>query len=161
VELEDEIDLSRGEMLVSAREGALPEINRHFRAMVVWMHEDPLVVGRTYVAKHTTRTVRATVRAIRHRVDVGTLEQVSAHQLEMNEIAEVEFETSLPLFFDSYAENRGTGALILIDGVTNATVGAGMIIAAMETSSETAARTVLVWVPEQKAVADRVVGAGQ
>jgi len=161
VELEDEIDLSRGEMLVSAREGALPEINRHFRAMVVWMHEDPLVVGRTYVAKHTTRTVRATVRAIRHRVDVGTLEQVSAHQLEMNEIAEVEFETSLPLFFDSYAENRGTGALILIDGVTNATVGAGMIIAAMETSSETAARTVLVWVPEQKAVADRVVEALQ
>ena len=161
VELEDEIDLSRGEMLVSAMEGALPEINRHFRAMVVWMHEDPLVVGRTYVAKHTTRTVRATVRAIRHRVDVGTLEQVSAHQLEMNEIAEVEFETSLPLFFDSYAENRGTGALILIDGVTNATVGAGMIIAAMETSSETAARTVLVWVPEQKAVADRVVEALQ
>ena len=161
VELEDEIDLSRGEMLVSAREDALPEINRHFRAMVVWMHEDPLVVGRTYVAKHTTRTVRATVRAIRHRVDVGTLEQVSAHQLEMNEIAEVEFETSLPLFFDSYAENRGTGALILIDGVTNATVGAGMIIAAMETSSETAARTVLVWVPEQKAVADRVVEALQ
>jgi bifunctional enzyme CysN/CysC/sulfate adenylyltransferase subunit 1 len=161
VELEDEIDLSRGEMLVSAREGALPEINRHFRAMVVWMHEDPLVVGRTYVAKHTTRTVRATVRAIRHRVDVGTLEQVSAHQLEMNEIAEVEFETSLPLFFDSYAENRGTGALILIDGVTNATVGAGMIIAAMESSSETAARTVLVWVPEQKAVADRVVEALQ
>ena len=157
VELEDEIDLSRGEMLVSAKEGALPEINRHFRAMVVWMHEDPLVVGRTYVAKHTTRTVRATVRAIRHRVDVGTLEQVSAHQLEMNEIAEVEFETSLPLFFDSYAENRGTGALILIDGVTNATVGAGMIIAAMETTSDAGARTVLVWVPEQKAVADRVV----
>ena len=73
----------------------------------------------------------------------------------MNEIAEVEFETNLPLFFDSYAENRGTGALILIDGVTNATVGAGMIVAAMETSSETAARTVLVWVPEQKTVAEQ------
>jgi bifunctional enzyme CysN/CysC/sulfate adenylyltransferase subunit 1 len=163
VELEDEIDLSRGEMLVSASDtdNALPEISRHFRAMVVWMHEDPLVVGRTYVAKHTTRTVRATVRAIRHRVDVGTLEHVDAVRLEMNEIAEVEFETSLPLFFDSYAENRGTGALILIDGVTNATVGAGMIVAAMETSSESAARTVLVWVPEQKAVAERVVEALQ
>jgi bifunctional enzyme CysN/CysC/sulfate adenylyltransferase subunit 1 len=159
VELEDEIDLSRGEMLVAASEEALPEISRHFRAMVVWMHEDPLVVGRTYVAKHTTRTVRATVRAIRHRVDVGTLEQVAADRLEMNEIAEVEFETSLPLFFDSYAENRGTGALILIDGVTNATVGAGMIVAAMETSSETAARTVLVWVPEQTALAERVLQA--
>jgi bifunctional enzyme CysN/CysC/sulfate adenylyltransferase subunit 1 len=163
VELEDEIDLSRGEMLVSASEAedALPQVSRHFRAMVVWMHEDPLVVGRTYVAKHTTRTVRATVRAIRHRIDVGTLEQVTASQLEMNEIAEVEFETSLPLFFDSYAENRGTGALILIDGVTNATVGAGMIVSAMETSAETAARTVLVWVPEQKALAARVVEALQ
>jgi sulfate adenylyltransferase large subunit len=163
VELEDEIDLSRGEMLVAASESgeAMPEISRHFRAMVVWMHEDPLVVGRTYVAKHTTRTVRATVRAIRHRVDVGTLEEVAADRLVMNEIAEVEFETSLPLFFDSYAENRSTGALILIDGVTNATVGAGMIVAAMETSSETAARTVLVWVPEQKAVAERVVEAMQ
>lgn len=162
VELEDEIDVSRGEMLVSASGAdAMPEISRHFRAMVVWMHEDPLVVGRTYVAKHTTRTVRATVRAIRHRVDVGTLEEVAADRLEMNEIAEVEFETSLPLFFDSYAENRSTGALILIDGVTNATVGAGMIVAAMETSSETTARTVLVWVPEQKSLAERVVEALQ
>ena len=100
VELEDEIDLSRGEMLVaaSATDDALPEISRHFRAMVVWMHEDPLVVGRTYVAKHTTRTVRATVRVIQHRVDVGSLENVPANRLEMNEIAEVEFETSLPLF---------------------------------------------------------------
>jgi sulfate adenylyltransferase, large subunit len=163
VELEDEIDLSRGEMLVSASDAsdALPQISRHFRAMVVWMHEDPLVVGRTYVAKHTTRSVRATVRAIRHRVDVGTLNEVSASQLEMNEIAEVEFETSLPLFFDSYADNRGTGALILIDGVTNATVGAAMILAAMETSSDAATRTVLVWVPEQKPLAARVVEALQ
>ncbi|HZY61884.1 MAG TPA: GTP-binding protein, partial [Edaphobacter sp.] len=88
VELEDEIDLSRGEMLVS--KGALPQVSRHFRAMVVWMHESPLVVGRTYVAKHTTRSVRATVRAIRHRVDVNSLEHVAATQLEMNEIAEVE-----------------------------------------------------------------------
>jgi bifunctional enzyme CysN/CysC/sulfate adenylyltransferase subunit 1 len=94
-------------------------------------------------------------------VDVGSLENVAANKLEMNEIAEVEFETSLPLFFDPYAENRGTGALILIDGVTNATVGAGMIVAAMETSAAVAVRTVLVWVPEQKAVAERVVEALQ
>ena len=96
------------------------------------MHESPLVVGRTYVAKHTTRTVRATVRSIRYRMDVNSLTQVDAVQLAMNEIAEVEFETSLPLFFDTYAENRNTGALILIDGVTNATVGAGMIVASVE-----------------------------
>ena len=157
VELDDEIDLSRGEMLVSKR--AQPEISRHFRAMVVWMHEEPLVVGRTYVAKHTTRSVRATVRAIRHRVDVNSMEHVAATRLEMNEIAEVEFETSLPLFFDPYTENRSTGALILIDGITNATVGAAMILAATDTKSETAARTVLVWVPEQQAIADRLVEA--
>lgn len=167
VELADEIDLSRGEMLVAASggDGAMPEASRHLRAMVVWMHEEPLVVGRTYIAKHTTRTVRATVRSIRYRVDVNSLAQVDAVQLAMNEIAEVEFETSLPLFFDAYAENRSTGALILIDGVTNATVGAAMIVAAVEASDETAVRVVLVSVPGRVALAERVVeelhGRGQ
>ena len=85
-------------------------------------------MGRTYVAKHTTRTVRATVQAIRYRVDVGSLEHAPADRLAMNEIAEVELETNLPLFFDAYAESRTTGSLILIDGVTNATVGAAMIV---------------------------------
>ncbi len=137
VELEDEIDLSRGEMLVNAGDDrALPDASRHLRAMVVWMHEEPLVVGRTYVAKHTTRTVRATVKAIRYRVDVGSLEHGPADQLAMNEIAEVELETNLPLFFDAYAESRTTGSMILIDGVTNATVGAAMIVGAAERSSE-------------------------
>jgi sulfate adenylyltransferase large subunit len=158
VELEDEIDLSRGEMLVAAsdRDDVLPEVSRRFRAMVVWMHEDPLVVGRTYVAKHTTRTVRATVRAIRYRVDVNSLEHEAADRLEMNEIAEVEFETNLPLFFDAYRDNRWTGALILIDGVTNATVGAGMIVAAVESSVEDELRAVLVLVPGKAELAERV-----
>jgi sulfate adenylyltransferase large subunit len=131
VELQDEIDLSRGEMLVSAESAAdaLPEVSNHFRAMVVWMHEDPLVVGRTYIAKHTTRTVRATVRAIRFRVDVNNLHELSSDSIAMNEIAEVEFETNLPLFFDSYRECRWTGSLILIDALSNATVGAAMIVA--------------------------------
>jgi len=157
VELEDEIDLSRGEMLVSALEDAdLPEVSRRFRAMVVWMHEEPLVVGRTYVAKHTTRTVRATVRAIRYRVDVNSLEHDAANRLEMNEIAEVEFETNLPLFFDAYRDNRWTGSLILIDGVTNATVGAAMIVAAVESSVEDVRRAVLVLVRGQVELAERV-----
>ena len=131
VELEDEIDLSRGEMLVAAAAAgeALPEVSNRFRAMVVWMHEDPLVVGRTYFAKHTTRTVRATVRAIRYRVDVNDLHELTSDSIAMNEIAEVEFETNLPLFFDSYSACRWTGSLILIDALTNATVGAAMIVA--------------------------------
>ena len=130
VELEDEIDLSRGEMLVAAESAgeALPAVSNRFRAMVVWMHEDPLVVGRTYIAKHTTRTVRATARAIRYRVDVNNLDHLASDTVAMNEIAEVEFETNLPLFFDSYRECRWTGSLILIDALTNATVGAAMIV---------------------------------
>jgi sulfate adenylyltransferase large subunit len=158
VELEDEIDLSRGEMLVAASDSddALPEVSRRFRAMVVWMHEEPLMVGRTYVAKHTTRTVRATVRAIRYRVDVNSLEHGAVDRLEMNEIAEVEFETNLPLFFDAYRDNRWTGSLILIDGVTNATVGAGMIVSAVERSVEGERRAVLVLVPGQAGLAERV-----
>ena len=138
VELEDEIDLSRGEMLVAAESAgeALPDMSNRFRAMVVWMHEDPLVVGRTYIAKHTTRTVRATVRAIRYRVDVNNLDQLASDTMAMNEIAEVEFETNLPLFFDSYRECRWTGSLILIDALTNATVGAAMISGAAEEVAE-------------------------
>jgi sulfate adenylyltransferase subunit 1 (EFTu-like GTPase family) len=128
LELEDEIDLSRGEMLVAEAEAA-PHVSTGFRAMVVWMHEQPLAVGQTYLAKHTTRTVRATVRAIHYRVDIVSAEHGSAEELHMNDIAEVEFETSLPLFFDAYAENREMGALILIDAVSNATVGVAMIVA--------------------------------
>jgi bifunctional enzyme CysN/CysC/sulfate adenylyltransferase subunit 1 len=130
VELEDEIDLSRGEMLVaSVGSGeALPDVSNRFHAMVVWMHEEPLVVGRTYFAKHTTRTVRATVRKIGYRVDVNTLDHLNSDAIAMNEIAEVEFETNLPLFFDSYRACRWTGSLILIDALTNATVGAAMIV---------------------------------
>jgi sulfate adenylyltransferase large subunit len=137
VELEDEIDLSRGEMLVAAEAAgeALPDVSNRFRAMVVWMHEDPLVVGRTYIAKHTTRTVRATVRAIRYRVDVNNLKELESDAIAMNEIAEVEFETNLPLFFDSYRACRWTGSLILIDALSNATVGAAMIV---ESAAETA-----------------------
>jgi bifunctional enzyme CysN/CysC/sulfate adenylyltransferase subunit 1 len=140
VELEDEIDLSRGEMLVPAgAEGLLPSVSNHFRAMVVWMHEDPLVPGRTYIAKHTTRTARATVRAIRYRVDVNTLEHLPSQTLALNEIAEIEFETNLPLFFDSYRDCRQTGSLILIDPLTNATVGAVMISGALENVAQTSA----------------------
>jgi bifunctional enzyme CysN/CysC/sulfate adenylyltransferase subunit 1 len=156
VELDDEIDLSRGEMLVPAGERELPEVSRRLRAMVVWMHEEPLVVGRTYVAKQTTRTVRATVKSIRYRVDVGSLEHAQADRLAMNEIAEVELETSLPLFFDAYTESRTTGSLILIDGLTNATVGAAMIVGSAERAGEGGAQAALVLVPGRAALAERV-----
>ncbi|MGI4827525.1 MAG: sulfate adenylyltransferase subunit CysN [Janthinobacterium lividum] len=135
VELEDEIDVSRGEMLVAAEQIA-PSVSTRVRAMAVWMHEQPLVAGATYLLKHTTRTVRATVRAIRYRVDVNSAEHLHAGELAMNDIGELELETSLPLFFDPYAENRSTGSFILIDPLSNATLGAGMLIAASEQIAE-------------------------
>jgi sulfate adenylyltransferase subunit 1 len=125
LQLEDEIDLSRGDMLVSPENG--PRVSKRFRAMLVWLHETPLEVGRTYLVKHTARQTKIRALQIRHRVNVNTLEQEMATQLNMNDIASVEFETHLPLFFDPYASNRATGSFILIDAVSNATVGAGMI----------------------------------
>jgi sulfate adenylyltransferase large subunit len=143
LELEDEIDLSRGEMLVAADETG-PLVSTSFRALLVWMNETPLSPGRTYLAKHTTRMVRATVRAISYRVDVNTAEYHEATELGMNDIAEVEFDTSLPLFFDPYAESRGMGSLILIDPVTNATVAAVMIVAASEARRKEAPPTLIL-----------------
>jgi sulfate adenylyltransferase subunit 1 len=125
VQLEDEIDLSRGDMLVSPENG--PLVSKRFRAMVVWLHETPLEAGRTYLVKHTARQTKIRALQIRHRVNINTLEQELAKHLNMNDIGSVEFEAHVPLFFDPYASNRATGSLILIDAISNATVGAGMI----------------------------------
>jgi sulfate adenylyltransferase large subunit len=125
VQLEDEIDLSRGDMLVSPENG--PRVSRRFRAMVVWLDETPLEVGRTYLVKHTTRQTKIRALGIHHRVNINTLDEELATQLNMNDIASVEFEAHVPLFFDPYASNRATGSFILIDQISNATVGAGMI----------------------------------
>jgi sulfate adenylyltransferase large subunit len=125
VQLEDEIDLSRGDMLVSPQNG--PRVSKRFRAMVVWMHETPLEVGRTYLVKHAARQTKIRALKIHHRVNVNTFEQESATQLNVNDIASVEFEAHVPLFFDPYTSNRATGSFILIDALSNATVGAGMI----------------------------------
>jgi sulfate adenylyltransferase large subunit len=125
LELEDEIDVSRGDMLVSP--DAPPSVSRSFTAMVVWLNEKPLEFNRTYLARHTTRQTKAQVTRIRSRVDVNTFGQQPARILEMNGIALVELETSNPLFFDSYDQSRATGSFILVDPLSNATVAAGMI----------------------------------
>jgi sulfate adenylyltransferase large subunit len=138
--LEDEIDLSRGDMLVSP--GHPPRISRHFEAMVVWFNAEPAEPGRSYLLKHTSRTVRAKAVKIRYRVNVNTLVQEPVNNLQMNDIAYVEFETVSPLFFDPYTQNRITGSFILIDPISNATLGAGMIRADLsdQTVIEDAAR---------------------
>jgi bifunctional enzyme CysN/CysC/sulfate adenylyltransferase subunit 1 len=125
LQLEAEIDLSRGDMLVSALD--VPRVARNFHATVVWLHANPLKLGRTYLVKHTVRQTKIRATRIRHRVNINTLMQEQATQLRMNEIGSVEFEANVPLFFDPYASNRTTGSFILIDALSNATVGAGMI----------------------------------
>jgi len=125
--LEDEIDISRGDMLASAQKP--PEVTRHFDASVVWLNEQPLDPARQYLLKHTAQTMPAEIKAVRHRVNVTTLEHESADCLEMNAIGVLRIETSRPLYFDPYTQDRATGSFILIDPVTNATVGAGMILA--------------------------------
>jgi sulfate adenylyltransferase large subunit len=125
LKLADEIDLSRGDILVSRE--VIPHVSNQFKAMVVWLHATPLELNRAYLAKHAGRVVKAKPTAIRFRVDVNSLSEHPAVRLDMNGIACVEFETSQPLMFDAYRKNRTTGSLILIDPLSNATVGAVMI----------------------------------
>jgi len=125
--LEDELDISRGDMLVPP--ARMPHASRRLEAMVVWMHSTPLELQKDYLVKHTTQQVRANVTSILHRVDINTLAKIPAQRLELNEIAAVSLETHKPLFFDPYRQNRMTGSFIFIDPVTNSTLGAGMILA--------------------------------
>lgn len=124
--LEDEIDISRGNMIV--RSDHLPEIGREIEAIVCWMGEDPLVDRKKYIIKHTSNSIKAMVTDICYRTDVNTLEHdENAGQLEMNDIGRVAFKLLKPLVFDAYRDNRATGSFIIIDTFTNNTVGAGMI----------------------------------
>ncbi len=125
VRLEDEIDISRGDMLVSAEHR--PQTSGAFDATLVWMTERHLHPGRTYLLKHAAQTVRARIDAAIEKVDIKTLEASPASSLALNEIGRVTVLTERPLSFDPYRENRSTGSFILIDPITNETVAAGMI----------------------------------
>ncbi len=125
ITLEDEIDISRGEMLVHP--GNLPMSDRNFEAMLVWMDEEPMDKHKQFYIKHTTNTTRARIEGIRYRIDVNTMEQSEADVLSLNEIGKVVFTTGKELFFDPYTKNKQTGAFILIDPITNNTSAVGMI----------------------------------
>jgi sulfate adenylyltransferase large subunit len=133
VTLEDEIDISRGDMIAGGDE---PAMTRAFEAAMVWFDGRPLNPMHGYVVKHTSHTVSARVEEVRHRVNVNTLETGPATGLSMNEIGAVRIATAKPLFFDRYGDNRGTGSFILIDRETNATAGAGMILTSVEDAVE-------------------------
>ncbi|MEW6983312.1 sulfate adenylyltransferase subunit CysN [Colwelliaceae bacterium 6471] len=128
--LEDEIDISRGEMIV--KKGSLPKSSKEFNATVVWMHEDELEPGREYYLKHGSKMTKGHAMKIQNRIDVNTMEKIDVSQLALNEIGTVDFEVEEVLHFDSYSENRSTGAFIIIDRLSNITVGAGMISHALD-----------------------------
>jgi len=124
--LEDEIDVSRGDMIVRA--GNVPHVNENFDAMIVWMAEEPMVPGKQYLFKHTSQTVRGSVSTLRYQIDVNTLHRRDAPTLGLNEIGRCGISLTRPVAHDSYKVNRSTGSLIVIDRMTNVTVGAGMIL---------------------------------
>lgn len=123
---EDEIDCSRGDMIV--RPGNVPRIGSRFDASIVWMSEDSMVPGREYLFKLGAKSVAGQIRTMRHQIDVNTLHRKDAPTLGLNEIGRCEVKLSAAVAFDGYKRNKGTGAFVVIDRITNATVAAGMIL---------------------------------
>ncbi|MBU6386335.1 MAG: sulfate adenylyltransferase subunit CysN [Pirellula sp.] len=137
VVLEDQVDCSRGDMIV--RPGNIPKSTNQFDATIVWLNADPLLPGKTYLFKHTSQTIPGQIDSLRYRVDVNTLHRSPAPDLQLNEIGRCSITLSQSIYFDAYKRNRSTGAFIIIDRLTNATVGAGMI------TDRDAARTKAAW----------------
>ncbi len=170
VTLHDEVDISRGDVLVGSE--TRPTVSQNFQAKLVWMHPDALDRQKLYLLKHTTRTVRARVKAIHHRVDVNTLEHLETSTLNMNDIALADLHTTLPLVVDPYQHIAATGSFILIDPISNATVAAGMIadsgrkaapvvtlthsVTATERHHRYGHRAAAIWVSSNADVAERI-----
>ncbi len=130
--LRDEVDASRGDVITSIEQPV--QVADQFEATVVWMSDQPLLRGRNYLLKIGTKTVTATVAPIKHKLNIETMEHVAAEQLALNEIGVVELELDRPIAFDPYRDNRDTGGFILIDRLTNNTIGAGMLHFALHRS---------------------------
>ncbi|WP_411726814.1 sulfate adenylyltransferase subunit CysN [Methyloglobulus sp.] len=124
--LEDEIDVSRGDMLIG-KDQAAPVVSDKFRASIVWMAEKPLTPGRQYAIKLATRKVYGSISLIHHRIDVNTLEHHDANELKLNEIGSCTVSVNAPVVFDPYKNSKWTGSFIIIDRLSNGTFGAGMI----------------------------------
>jgi bifunctional enzyme CysN/CysC len=134
--LEDEIDISRGDMIVHSND--TPTVSNRFDAMVVWMAEEELLPGRQYDVKLATQTIAGGISSIRHCVDVNTQEEHPAATLKLNEIARCEITLERPVVADDYRSHHGTGSFIIVDRLNNTTVAAGMIA---ETGDATASVT--------------------
>ncbi len=126
LQLEDEVDVSRGDMIVHPRN--LPQTERRFEAMMVWMDAAPMDPSRHYLVKQTTQTARASIDHVDYRIDIDALRKVKVAHLQLNEIGRVALTSNRPLFYDAYQNNRLTGSFILVDYLSNNTVAAGMVI---------------------------------
>jgi sulfate adenylyltransferase subunit 1 len=124
--LEDEIDISRGDMIVRTDEA--PRVTKQVEAMICWLGDIPLDLNRKYIVRQTTREIKALLAGIGYRLDINELTRATAGKLAMNDIGKVSLKLAQPLFVDAYAENRATGAFIVIDEASNNTVGAGMVL---------------------------------
>ena len=130
IELEDEIDISSGEMIVKVDD--LPEVSKSFEAMLIWMNDSALDASRTYHIKQTTRRTKAKIDLVKYAINVNTFEKTATDSLELNEIGKVTITTHQPLFFDVYDKLPETGSFVLVDTLTNNTVAAGMITASVK-----------------------------
>ena len=130
--LEDEIDISRGEMIVKADEAQQPTVGRHFEAHLVWMDEEAMDRSKSFFIKQTTNTSRCRIDSIKYKVDVNTLERSEVERLTLNEIGRVVITTAKEFLYDAYARNKQTGAFIIIDPITNNTAAVGMIVRPVE-----------------------------
>lgn len=127
ITLEDDIDISRGDMI--ARKNNIPQSSQDIDLMICWLNEKPMQLNGKYLLKHTSNDVRCLIKEVVYKVDINTLDRnATDFNIGLNEIGRIKIRTTKPLFFDSYRKNRITGSLILIDEATNNTVGAGMII---------------------------------
>lgn len=127
ITLEDEIDISRGDMIVKANNQ--PHISQDVEAMICWFSDKKLQPNGKYILRHTTKEAKCVLKTVRYKVDINTLHKIEENpEIAMNDIGRVHLRTSVPLFFDGYRRNRNTGSFILVDEYTNNTVGAGMIL---------------------------------
>lgn len=137
--IEDEIDISRGDMIV--RKDNVPTVRNDFEAYVCWMGEKPMEIDKQYILQHTTHTTQVFAQELVYRMNVDSLNREEADKLSLNEIGRVKLKTSQPLFFDAYQINKKTGSFIIIDPATNVTVGAGMMRAGSTVSKESRSRS--------------------
>ena len=126
IQLEDDLDVSRGDMMV--RENNLPIISQDIDLMICWMNKKKLQIGNKYIVRHTTNETKCIVKELLYKLDINTLHRIeNAKTLGLNEIGRIKIRTAKPLFYDEYKDNRSTGCITFIDENTNETVAAGMI----------------------------------